>query len=253
MARPTKLPEWASSGIYITEPSEPKKDAGWTNGERPPANWMNWLFNNIYLWIVQFVLELDALALLIGTEISNRVSAITTEQGVRSSADAALRSDIDDVAGDLANEISSRSGGDSALGNRLDEYDGDTAETSGIMVLTGFASNLNVNFYAQFHRHRASTQMLVEVLLYVPLVTGTSNDPTMALNGADIPAALRPDTEEWVPIMIVDNGVQMVGRLQLTTSTNWYIRKYDGASVTATGTKGICAQTIRYKKEMASI
>jgi hypothetical protein len=51
MPRPDKLPEWASSGsAAITEPVTQKKQLGWII-EPIPHQWMNWLFNTIYLWL----------------------------------------------------------------------------------------------------------------------------------------------------------------------------------------------------------
>jgi hypothetical protein len=38
-------PEWNNTG---TEPPQTKKDAGFDPGEKPPAQWFNWLFNKIY-------------------------------------------------------------------------------------------------------------------------------------------------------------------------------------------------------------
>ncbi|QTL96572.1 hypothetical protein GM661_00595 [Iocasia frigidifontis] len=43
-----KLPRWEGE---ILEPPESKKDNGWLAGERPPFNWLNWLFNTIYISI----------------------------------------------------------------------------------------------------------------------------------------------------------------------------------------------------------
>lgn len=48
MPRPKLLPEWASSGANILEPSAGKKAAGWLAGERPSAQHMNWLQRTQY-------------------------------------------------------------------------------------------------------------------------------------------------------------------------------------------------------------
>lgn len=40
-----KLPEWNDPGV---EPPQSKKDAGFNPGEKPPAQWFNWLLNRIY-------------------------------------------------------------------------------------------------------------------------------------------------------------------------------------------------------------
>jgi hypothetical protein len=53
MARPDELPRWADGvDALITEPSEGKKTIGWDAGERPPAQFFNWLLNRIYQWLV---------------------------------------------------------------------------------------------------------------------------------------------------------------------------------------------------------
>jgi len=45
----TSLPRWATDGsAQITEPSSGKKDTGWVPAEKPPAQYMNWLFKTIY-------------------------------------------------------------------------------------------------------------------------------------------------------------------------------------------------------------
>lgn len=49
---PSSLPRWATDGAAgIVEPSSGKKDLGFDPGERPPAQYFDWLFNLIYLWI----------------------------------------------------------------------------------------------------------------------------------------------------------------------------------------------------------
>lgn len=48
--KPTVLPRWADVGGDIVEPSSGKKDIGWVAGERPAAEYFNWLLNVNYLW-----------------------------------------------------------------------------------------------------------------------------------------------------------------------------------------------------------
>lgn len=51
MAKPTTLPRWATGGgAAVTTPAETKKDTGWTAGEKPPAQYLNWLGKWIYNW-----------------------------------------------------------------------------------------------------------------------------------------------------------------------------------------------------------
>lgn len=52
-AKPSVRPRWASSAPVgaIVEPSSGKKDVGYEPGERPPAEFDNWLQNLNYQWI----------------------------------------------------------------------------------------------------------------------------------------------------------------------------------------------------------
>jgi hypothetical protein len=49
--KPTTKPRWASAVAYPDPPLEGKKDIGFIGGERPPAQWLNWLLRKIYDWI----------------------------------------------------------------------------------------------------------------------------------------------------------------------------------------------------------
>lgn len=49
-AKPTKLPEWASSGTHIIEPSAGKKSDGHLSGEQPVPDYVNWVLNTNYQW-----------------------------------------------------------------------------------------------------------------------------------------------------------------------------------------------------------
>lgn len=51
-AKPSTTPRWADVGGAITVPSSGKQNVGWAAGERPPAQFLNWLFNLIYQWIL---------------------------------------------------------------------------------------------------------------------------------------------------------------------------------------------------------
>ena len=44
------LPEWHKEGI---EPPANKKEEGWNAGDKPPAEWLNWLFNRAYKVFVE--------------------------------------------------------------------------------------------------------------------------------------------------------------------------------------------------------
>lgn len=50
MAKPASVPRWANVGAAVVEPSSGKKDVGWVAGERPPAQYQNWLQLWTYNW-----------------------------------------------------------------------------------------------------------------------------------------------------------------------------------------------------------
>lgn len=64
MAKPTSKPEWTVGNpdfaTITVEPSAAKKEAGWLPDERPPREFMNWLFNNMGEWIDYFEAEIDS-------------------------------------------------------------------------------------------------------------------------------------------------------------------------------------------------
>jgi len=45
MSFDNEFPRWEGE---VSEPTEQKKTDGWQVGERPPAGWLNWLFNKIF-------------------------------------------------------------------------------------------------------------------------------------------------------------------------------------------------------------
>jgi hypothetical protein len=49
--KPSQLPEWATDGDNIIEPSGGRKAAGWLSGNRPPAQTFNWWQNLAYRWL----------------------------------------------------------------------------------------------------------------------------------------------------------------------------------------------------------
>jgi hypothetical protein len=63
MAKPSVLPEWASSAsAAITEPTLAQKQAGWSVRQRLPAQYLNWWKKTVYQW-VQYLDGLTAEAL----------------------------------------------------------------------------------------------------------------------------------------------------------------------------------------------
>lgn len=49
-ATPTVLPQWGTTGLVVT-PSSAKQQIGFVPGERPPAQYLNWVLVNTYLWL----------------------------------------------------------------------------------------------------------------------------------------------------------------------------------------------------------
>ena len=65
MAKPTSKPDWTLSNpdfaTVTQEPTALKKQAGWLPNEKPPREFMNWLFYNLGEWIDYFEGETDVL------------------------------------------------------------------------------------------------------------------------------------------------------------------------------------------------
>lgn len=60
--KPTAKPDWTSANPSVrTEPTSGKKNTGWNIDERPPREFMNWLFFNIDEWIDYFEQQTDLL------------------------------------------------------------------------------------------------------------------------------------------------------------------------------------------------
>lgn len=79
-AKPSEQPEWASAppGGAIVEPLAGKKAAGWAEAEKPPSEYLNWLFNTIYQWTTYVGdgdLEVDGLVL--GTKLISTLTNAT--------------------------------------------------------------------------------------------------------------------------------------------------------------------------------
>ena len=140
----------------------------------------------------------------------------------------------------------------------LDNISGDKVEVTGVMKLRGFASDLDVNFYAQIHRHRTSTSILTEVVLHLPEVVGTSTATYLEILGTSIPETLRPSySSQYVFAEVVDDqggsGGPIPGTLQVLSSGNWFLRKYSGSSFAQANEKGIVRQMLRYLKSIEAV
>lgn len=275
MAKPATVPEWASSdqvdGVSgqnnVVEPTTTFKTYGWPRKARPVRQYLNWLGRWTYEWITWisteydlFIADITTNAAAIAAETAARIAADTTLQGnidaeaaTRASEDSDLQDAIDVVAANLASEAATRAAADTALDDRLDEYDADTTETSGTMSLEGFAADQDINYYAQFLKHRATNGLYreyTEVMLWMPTVSANSTSNSLTIESTSIPSGLRPDVEQSVPFTLIDSGTSICGWIQLTTSGDWILRRYDNAAFSVAGTKGILAQPIRYRLQL---
>ncbi len=51
MAKPTKLPEWATVAADVVEPTLGQKQLGWVTGTKPPNGWFNWWMELVFDWM----------------------------------------------------------------------------------------------------------------------------------------------------------------------------------------------------------
>lgn len=72
-------PEWNNIG---TEPPQSKKDAGFEPGEKPPAQWVNWLINKIYL-AVKELQEKAAFQTVVDAHIEGEVNDVNGVHGLK--------------------------------------------------------------------------------------------------------------------------------------------------------------------------
>lgn len=69
-SRPDKFPRWATNDVVDTttgqnnviEPPEARKDNGWAYQEKPPRNWVNWLWRTTHAWLEHLDVRTNALA-----------------------------------------------------------------------------------------------------------------------------------------------------------------------------------------------
>ena len=262
MARPSQYPEWASTETNVVEPTEAKKDAGWLDGERPPAGWFNWLLNLIYKWIVSIIEDdIDPLTSGLASEITNRTNAdsslqtnIESETDSRVAGDSALTDSINTVIGNLNSEISTRGSADTALSDRIDDYDDDTTEYSGTMTLEEDGTNSGtINYLGYVRRIRGSSNTMEIVEIWLPETMFTSTNQYLLIDGTTIPSAFRPESarESVVHMVVVDNAGYEAGYMVVTNTGDWQIHLYSGSVFTSSSSKGIGAQVIRFIKQIS--
>ena len=66
ITKPTELPEWASSGVNVVEPSANTKSDGHLSGKQPIPQYENWRARNVYQWL-QYLSQPDTVQVPIGT------------------------------------------------------------------------------------------------------------------------------------------------------------------------------------------
>lgn len=123
-------------------------------------------------------------------------------------------------------------------------------ELSGFMELGGFASNQNINYYAQIREYQAEDaegSILREAVLWVPEVMETATDVYLYIVDASIPAALRPSATQHIPLVVVENAGYLMGMITITPTGNWDIHLYNNSNFTNSAAKGIAAGFIRIR------
>ncbi|HNB44617.1 MAG TPA: hypothetical protein PLL72_10500 [Burkholderiaceae bacterium] len=82
--------------------------------------------------------------------------------------------------------------------------------------------------------------------LYLPGLTGTSNATSATITG--LPASMQPGSAVFgTALLSLDNGVEVVAQCDITAGVITLYRNGSATGWTASGTKGIRAQTITYR------
>lgn len=139
MAQPGSVPRWASTvtadPTRVVEPTSGKKDVGYASQERPTAQHINWLLNNIYLW----VLYLQGLAgeALTWTAAHIHSAAVTFNAAVTHTAAITLSGAGQTINGDanFQNEVSVLGAGGLTVTGGIDA--GGAVEAGGNVESTG--------------------------------------------------------------------------------------------------------------------
>lgn len=87
-------PEWNDVGV---EPPQSKKDTGFQPGEKPPAQWINWLFNKIYLAVKE--LQEKAVEKVAGKGLSSNDYTTAEKEKLAGIAAGAQVNTVTSVAG----------------------------------------------------------------------------------------------------------------------------------------------------------
>jgi len=129
MTRPSDLPEWASDPITgdIVEPSEAKKDQGWSTvggvPEKPAYQFFNWWMNNVYSWLKHWsdnvltaagIVSPGDITVATGSELkTDTISEKTSSSGVN--IDGVLLKDNDVTADEVKTDTISENTSDSGV------------------------------------------------------------------------------------------------------------------------------------------
>ncbi|ULO08944.1 hypothetical protein H1230_09310 [Paenibacillus sp. 19GGS1-52] len=103
-----KLPEWQEPGI---EPPTSRKTMGWQVNDKPPAGWLNWLFNRIYVVLVEIRSVVSTHKAVSTIGVHGSASAATPNTLIH--RDAAGRAQV--VAPSAAGDIAIKSTVDNAI------------------------------------------------------------------------------------------------------------------------------------------
>jgi hypothetical protein len=120
-SRPSNIAEWGTGSAPIVEPTLAQKQAGWTSGFKPPAQWFNWWMNLVYQWIVWLnALETDprtwqALGTFTSGAAFTRGAGLLPLLATATGNAPALKGVASSTAGSTGGRFEAATGGTSAL------------------------------------------------------------------------------------------------------------------------------------------
>jgi hypothetical protein len=123
MAFTEQLPKWDNAGAA---PSAAKQTAGWLVSEKPPADWLNWLFNRAYL----------ALKALQDRAFNKGTVDTDVETLVSEVIETHTRSSVLTLSGGVLQKAESKAGA-TVVKTSTCSYDGVTGALTGLTVVAG--------------------------------------------------------------------------------------------------------------------
>lgn len=165
MAKPTVLPAWATTiGTDINgqptviTPNESKRIIGWAFKEKPPYQFMNWLFRVIWTWIVWIDGELDGRVTTNANDISGLDGRLNTAEG-----------DI------------------SALEGRVDDIETELLSVATLQNSINYSKVIGELFFLDFPKATNYTFNPMTPRTYFPALNLSEIDVTLTVDNTDIP------------------------------------------------------------------